>query len=255
MNNQSAFLLSVLSKCLPQDSELSYENKVQTIVRSKEYYDISRTPSFSTVFKDQFAQQKLRAYSDKELAGIVKALPLIPKVLDGIEKSLTSGVGPWLKEEDRPDFRNKTSLDNLLKKLQGHSGTNYCNIPSERSLEIFDGDVVNSIGTDFGKLPMDCKDFNAEIANLLKGKPYCISASEVLEREQEYEQKIGHCNDVIRSSKEKRWARRFRKALIGTVFLFVPSIVGGFTGLLSSDAISTCTVAELLLVLMFWIGG
>lgn len=255
MNNQSAFLLGVLSKCIPQDSELSYESKLQGIIHSKEYYEISRRPAFSKVFNELFAQQKLRAYSDRELAGIVKALPTIPKVLDGVAQSLTSGVGPWLKEGDRPDFRDKASLDNLLKKLESHKGVNYCNIPADRCMEIFNGDVVNSIGSDFGKLPADCKDFKTEIEKLFKDKPYCISESEVLEREQEYEQKISHCNEMIRSSQGKRRARRFRKALIGIVFMFAPSIVGGLTGLLSSDAITSCTAAEFLLVLMFWIGG
>lgn len=255
MNSQSARLVSILSKCNPKDSELSYESKLQTIVHSEDYSAISRKASFSKVFNELFSVQKLRTYSEKELAAIVKAMPAIPAVLEGVENSLTQGVGPWLTEQDRPDFQNRTSLENLLKKLQSRRGKNYCNIPSNHCLEIFDGDVINSIGNDFGKLTADCSDYSSEISTLFGDKRYCISDAEVQEKEQEYRGKIIKYNEIIRNAKGKRRSRRFRKALIGVVFLFVPSLVGGLTGLLSSDAVSSCTLAEIVLVLLFWIGG
>lgn len=68
MNNQSVSLLSILYRCNPQDETLSHESKLQSILHSSEYLEVSKRETFSRQFQELFAPDKLRSYSPKQLS-------------------------------------------------------------------------------------------------------------------------------------------------------------------------------------------
>jgi len=105
MNNQSVTLLSILYRCNPQDEDLSRESKLQTILHSAEYREVSKREVFAEQFHELFAAEKLRTYSPKQLANVTKVLPLIPTALEDIVYSLQNGAAPTLTRGDAPDFR------------------------------------------------------------------------------------------------------------------------------------------------------
>lgn len=255
MNNQSVTLLSILYRCNPQDEDLSRESKLQTILHSAEYREVSKREVFAEKFHELFAAEKLRTYSPKQLANVTKVLPLIPTALEDIVYSLQNGAAPTLTRGDAPDFLDKDSLERIISKLHDSTGKNYCNISPDDYMAIFDQDTIKDINEDYYDLPVNCSDYGAAIARLYSGKKYCISAQEVNEREQEYLEKVESLQEEIRSAKKKKRARRFTKFAVGVIAMFIPSLVGGMTGLLSANAVSMGTIIVFLVTLLFWIRG
>ena len=122
-------------------------------------------------------------------------------------------------------------------------------------MRIFDSNTVKSISDDFGKLESDCTDFGAALSQIYHGQSYCISDAEIHEQEVAYRSKIADLNESIEASKKRRKRRRFIKAELGLIALFIPALYGGITGSISSGGILTCSFIELVLVLIFWILG
>ena len=255
MNNQSVALLSILYRCNPQDEKLSHESKLQSILHSTEYLEVSKREAFAEKFHELFAPDKLRTYSSKQLSNVTKVLPLIPTALEDIVYSLQNGAAPTLTRADAPDFMDRDSLEKIIAKLHDSTGKNYCNIAPDDYMAIFDQDTIKDINEDFYELPANCSDYNSAIASLYAGKKYCISAQEVQEKEQEYMEKVEILQEEIQSAKKKKRARRFTKFAIGVIAMLIPSLIGGMTGLLSSDAVSMGTLIVFLVTLLFWIRG
>lgn len=255
MNNQSVTLLSILYRCNPQDEDLSRESKLQSILHSAEYQEVSKRAAFAEKFQELFAAEKLRTYSAKQLANVTKVLPLIPTALEDIVYSLQNGAAPTLTKGDAPDFMDKDSLERLISKLHDSTGKNYCNISADDYMAIFDQETIKDINEDYYDLPANCSDYAAAIANLYPGKKYCISDQEVHQKEQEYLEKVENLQEEIRSAKKKKRARRFTKFAVGVIAMLIPSLVGGMTGLLSSSAVSMGTLIVFLVTLLFWIRG
>lgn len=255
MNNQSVTLLSILSRCTPQDESLSHESKLQSILHSPDYLEVSKREIFSAQFQELFASSKLRTYSSRQLSNVIKVLPLIPTVLEDLVYSLQNGAAPSLTRGDMPDFTDRESLERIIDKLHNSTGKNYCNIAPDDFMAIFDKDTIKDINEDYYNLPANCKDYSAAIANLYNGKKYCISCQELQEKEQEYLEKVEHLEGEIRAAKKKKRARIFGKFAIGAIAMLIPSLFGGLTGLLSSGAVSMGTLIVFLVTLLFWIRG
>lgn len=129
MNNQSVTLLSILYRCNPQDEDLSRESKLQSILHSAEYQEVSKRAAFAEKFQELFAAEKLRTYSAKQLANVTKVLPLIPTALEDIAYSLQNGAAPTLTKGDAPDFMDKDSLERLISKLHDSTGKTTATFP------------------------------------------------------------------------------------------------------------------------------
>ncbi|MBQ1369079.1 MAG: hypothetical protein IIY45_13505 [Firmicutes bacterium] len=67
---------------------------------------------------------------------------------------------------DKPDYYSPYSLEKLLTKLNQYNGKNYCNIPEDNPDLLFEGNVITSIGDEFGKLSKDCTDYEKELQSL-----------------------------------------------------------------------------------------
>ena len=255
MNDQSTVLLSILSRCNPDDIELRRESDLQSIFHSDAYMELAARKSFSPFFSELFSRDKLSSYDDNTLSSARKAIPLIPTALEDVMYSLRNGAAPSLTAEDRPDFLNTASLQSLIDKLHESGGKNYTNIAPDDFMRIFDSNTVKSISDDFGKLESDCTDFGAALSQIYHGQSYCISDAEIHEQEVAYRSKIADLNESIEASKKRRKRRRFIKAELGLIALFIPALYGGITGSISSGGILTCSFIELVLVLIFWILG
>ena len=192
MNKQTVALLSVLSRCQPQDIEFARESKLQTILLSDDYLELAHRSAFSGIFQDLFTEEKLRSYDDAKLDAISSVIPHISECLEDIFFSLENGAAPSLTKVDVPDFTNKNSLTALQDKLSKASGKNYCNIAPEDFMDIFKEDTVKSIKDIFGSLPHNCSDYNDAISKLLEGKKFCIGENEIQEYENAY--KIGRAH-------------------------------------------------------------
>ena len=255
MNNQSTALLEILSRCNPKDMELKKESYLQTIIHSEDYIELSARKAFRPYFDQLLSIEKLKTYSERELSAIRKAIPLIPTALEDIIFSIKNGAAPDLTSADKPDFLNSDSLRKLINKLHDSTGKNYTNIDSDDFMTIFDGETVKTIGNKFDQLPADCTEYTTGLAEIMQGKKYCISDAEMHAHEVEYRSKIADLNEQIFRTKKKRKTRRFIKAEVGLIAIFVPTLVSGITGGISSGVLGGCTVAEILLAIAFMIWG
>lgn len=255
MNDQSTALLEILSRCNPKDMELKKESYLQTILHSEEYIELSARKAFKPHFDQLLSVEKLGTYSERELSAIRKAIPLIPTALEDIIFSLKNGAAPELTSADKPDFLNADSLKRLIDKLHDSNGKNYTNIDSDDFMAIFDGETVKTIGNKFDQLPADSTEYTAAIAEVMRGKKYCISDTEMHTREVEYRSMIADLNEQIFRTKKKQKIRRFIKAEVGLIAVFIPTLVSGITGGISAGVLGGCTVAEILLAIAFMIWG
>ena len=96
MNKQTVALLSVLSRCQPQDIEFARESKLQTILLSDDYLELAHRSAFSGIFQDLFTEEKLRSYDDAKLDAISSVIPHISECLEDIFFSLENGAAPSL---------------------------------------------------------------------------------------------------------------------------------------------------------------
>lgn len=255
MNDKVTALISILSKCNPQDKELAHESLVMRILNSNDYKELSCRTAFSNQFQALFAEDKIRAASDQKLADIEAALPLVQPCFEDILFSIKNGAGPSLTKVDAPDFMNKGQMSALSAKLQKSSGKNYTNLEPDQFMDIFDESTVKSVSDIFMSLPQDTKDYDAAIANALRGRKYCISEDEINCLEQRYQESVRQIQASADHAKRGKSRRRLIKLLIGLLLLFVPSFVAGLTGAISVSMVGMCTIIELILVILFWIRG
>ncbi len=255
MNYQSTVFLSILSRCNPTDAELKRESNLQSIIHSETYRELAARKAFRPYFDELFTLDKLRSYTDNELDSARRAVNLIPMVLEDVIFSLRNGAAPSLTPADKPDFLNPSSLQKLIDKLHLSTGKNYTNISPDDFMRIFEPNTIRTIGTDFGQLDSNCSDFSSAISQMYAGRSFCISDAEIHAQEVAYRRQIADLNESIESTKKQRKLRSFIKGELGLIALFIPAIVGGITGSISSGAIVTCTLFELILVLGFWILG
>lgn len=255
MNKQTVALLSVLSRCQPQDIEFARESRLQEILFSDDYLELAHRDAFGGIFQNLFTEEKLRSYDDTVLNAVSAAIPHISECLEDILFSLENGAAPSLTKVDAPDFTNKNSLTALQDKLSKASGKNYCNIAPDEFMDIFEDDTVKSIKNIFGNLPYNCSNYNDAISKLLEGKKYCISENEIQEYESAYKAQIEKYNEGVEKARKDIHKHRLVKSLIGITCLFVPTIFSGISGLIDMDVSYICTVAELAVAIPYWIKG
>lgn len=255
MNEKTAMLLSILSKCNPQDEELRHENNVAVILNSDDYKELSHRSFFSKQFQELFAEDKIRSASEESLASIRAALPAIQPCLEDILFSIKNGVGPELTKADTPNFTDKSSLLNLSAKLQNASGKNYTNIAPDDFMEIFSDSTVKMAKDIFMNFPIEVSDMDAAIAAQLSNRKYCISAKEIADLENEYQTSVQQIRAAIKDNKRGESRRRWVKLFSGLTLLFVPSFVASLTGAISSGMLGMCTLIEFVLVVFFWLRG
>lgn len=255
MNDKVTALISLLSKCNPNDAELLHESKVMRILNSSDYKELSCRAAFSEQFQALFAEDKIRAASNQQLASIESALPLVQPCYEDILFSIKNGAGPSLTKADTPDFMSKEKMSVLREKLRKSSGKNYTNIDADDFMDIFDEATVKNLTDVFMNLPSDVKDYDVAISDALKGKKYCISENEVDRLERKYQESVCQLKDSVTQANRGKSRRRLMKLLIGLCLLFIPSFVSGLTGAISTDMVGVCTLIELILVIVFWIKG
>lgn len=255
MNRKSAALLTVLARCNPQDRELNKESLIQQILHLDETRELAARTTLAPIFDEYFTEEKLRSYTDKQLYASLKAIPLIPAAAENIIYSLKNGAGPFLTADDRPDFMDADSLKRVIEKTKNASGKCYTNIKANDFMSIFAGSTIKTLGDAFSKLSVDCSDYAMEIDRLMAGRRYCISSDEVRAREMAFESKIAELEDSISRSKTRRKRYRFMKAEVGTLALLVPTIVAGATGAIAPGFVGGCTIAEILLAVVYWVMG
>lgn len=255
MNDKVTALVSLLSKCNPNDTELTHESKVMRILCSNDYKELSCRTAFSKQFQAHFSEEKIRAASNQQLADIESALPLIQPCFENILFSIQNGAGPLLTKADAPDFMSKQKMSALCEKLKTSSGKNYTNIEPDDFMDIFDENTVKSATDIFLGLPSDIKDYDTALSELFKGKKYCISEAEIDRLEREYQESVRQIKDSVAKTKHGKSRRRLIKLLIGLWLLFIPSFAAGLTGAISAGMVGVCTIIELFLVIIFWIKG
>lgn len=238
---------------IPQ--KLLQEKAVRSVLLSEDYQALACRDAFRPWFNNLFSEVKIRTYSVDQLRELAQLLPQVSLCLDNIIFSLRNGAGPELTERDKPDFADLGSLEQLNKKLDKGTGKNYTNIDADDFMAIFDRDTVKSIGDKFQELPVECTDYRAALDVLLSSQKFCISDQEIQELEAAYSTEVSKAQAVLDQGKGKRWKRRIVKAFIGLGVLLIPSLFSSATGLLSSGAMSACTLGELILVILFWLRG
>lgn len=261
MNKQSAALLSILSQCDPQDTELAHESKIQQIMHMDEYIELRHRSVFSPQFEQFYTVSRLHQYSDSQLDKLMSALPIVPEWLENILYSLKNGAAPSLTSEDRPDFFSKDKMVRVSAILEENSYENYTNIKAEEYMSIFDSSTVKSIKEHFNQLPANLSierltsNCGSEIDHIMGSTKYCISKGELGEMEAEYQRQIEALQEEIKDGKSRARRRRLFKTLFGITVLFIPSFIGSLTGAISPSAIGMCTLIEFILVLIYWIWG
>lgn len=238
---------------IPQ--RLLQEKTVRGILSSEDYQTLACRDAFRPWFNSLFSEVQIRTYSAAQLKELTQLLPQVSLCLDNIIFSLRNGAGPELTEHDKPNFADLTSLRQLNKRLDKGTGKNYTNIDADDFMAIFDQDTVKSIGDKFQELPVECTNYKEALDVLFSSQKFCISDQEIQELEAAYSAEVSRAQAILDAGKGKRWKRRIIKAFIGLGVLLVPSLFASATGLLSSGAMSACTLGELILVALFLLRG
>lgn len=235
--------------------KLRQEKAIRSILLSEDYQTLACRDAFRPWFNSLFSEEKIRLCSMAQLKELSQLLPQVSLCLDNIIFSLRNGAGPELTERDKPDFTDLSSIGRLNEKLNKGTGKNYTNIDADDFMAVFEKDTVKSIGDKFQELPVECTDYKAALDVLLSSQKFCISDQEIQELEAAYSADVSKAQATLDAGKGKRWKRRVVKAFVGLGALLIPSLFAGATGLLSSGAMSACTLGELILVLLFWLRG
>ena len=256
MNQQSATLLGILSRCAPDDKELKKESRLQEIFFSTAYKELSKRKMFREDFETLFTPEKMRTYTEEELSNICKALPLIPEVLEDIVFSLSNGIAPKLDEEDRPDFTNKASLQKLSKKLHDSSGKNLCNIQPEEYKAIFSLSTHKKFKReDYLKFPETSVVDADAIDRYYHGEKYCISAQSVEECKNWYQKRLVDIAQELSNVKKIKVLNRISKFFISLICLMLPTISSELLYPVSPTATIYSTLTVLFFVILYWIWG
>lgn len=255
MNAQAIKLLNILAASQPEEDELVKEAKVQSIVNSKQYKKIQARQAFSQEFNRIFALDKLRMYSLVELNKVQDVLPILPTCLENILYSLKNGRCSELTAADRPDFLDKNAVEGLAKRLENSSGRNYCNIPAENFLAIFDDKTIKNPKDFFGKLPASTEDYEKAIAEVLSPQLYCISSEQLKLQQEDYESQIAAMEGTIQKGKTKRYFYRALKLIVGFSAISLPAYISSLTGNLTSGVTTGCTLLMTVVAIIYWIKG
>lgn len=255
MNAQAIKLLNILAASHPEKADLAKEAKLQAIVNSKPYKKIQARQAFAQEFKRTFAIDKLRTYSLAELNKVQEVLPVLPACLENILYSLKNGGCPELTAADRPDFLDKQAVENLSKRLENSSGKNYCNIPAENFMVIFDDKTVKEPKDFFGKLPASTDDYEKAIDEVLSPQFYCISSEKLKSEQEEYESQIAVMEDTIQKGRTKQYLYRALKLVVGLSAISLPAYLSGLNGNLTSGATTACTLLTAVGAIIYWIKG
>ena len=255
MNAQAIKLLNILAASQPEQDELAKEAKLQSIVNSKPYKKIQARRAFAQEFERTFAIDTLRTYSVAELNKVQEVLPILPNCLENILYSLQNGGCPELTAADKPDFLDKAAVEGLTRRLENSSGKNYCNIPAENFLAIFDEKTIKEPEEVFGKLPARTDDYENAIAEVLSPQLYCVSLEKLKAKQEEYESQIAALEDVIQKGKTKQNMYRALKLIVGFSAISLPAYLGSLSGNLTSGATTACTLMAAVGAIIYWIKG
>lgn len=255
MNEQTSALLSLLSRCEPDDQELAKANLINEITRMPEYQELAHRKAFQEPFQQLFAPEKMRNASVSHLQKLTQVLPLLPDCLDNILYSLKNGECPQLTEKDRPDFTDAESVRKLSARLEKASGRNFTNISPAKFLCIFDASTVKSAKDIFGSLPYQCEDYAVALQQLLSNRKYCISEKEIQQLEEGYRTQLASVQKVIESSQFVGFKYKLLKGLVSVTFILIPFWVSHFTGNLSPSMTMLATAIVGIGDFLFWKKG
>lgn len=255
MEEQSIKLLSILSSCSPDDLILSRATLMASITHSKDYITLKNRQSYHRVFEDVFALDKLNSYSVEQLKQLREALPSVGEFLQNLIYSLSNGDCPQLTEKDRPSFFDKGELDRLIERLEDGNGKNFCNIPADECMDVFNSSTIKNAGEIFLQLPEKCEDYSSAIKEMLNGKKYCISQHEIVSYEEEYKQLLSAISAKSEKTKRDLFKFKLAKTIICLIFMLIPWSYGRVTGNLSHTSIALCTIGMLLTSIVCWIKG
>lgn len=255
MNAQGIKLLDMLAASQPEQENLAKEARLQAIINSKLYKKIKARQAFRQEFNQKFALDKLRTYSVTELDQVHEVLPVLSECLENILYSLTNGDCPKLTSADRPDFLNRTAVEELTQRLAQSNGKNYCNISADNFLAIFDDTTIKNPKSCFGKLPYSTDDYEKAIDEALSPQLYCISSRYLKTMQEEYETQIRTLERSIQAARTKRNFYRAFKLIIGLTAISLPAYFGSLYGNLTSDVTTGCTVLVTVGALVYWIKG
>ena len=255
MNAQAIKLLNILAVSQPEQEELAKEAKLQAIVNSKQYKKIQVRQAFSQEFNQTFALDKLRTYSVAQLDKVQEVLPVLPECLENILYSLTNGGCPKLTAADKPNFMDRAAVEGLAQRLEHSSGKNYCNIPAENFLAIFDDTTVKDPKECFGKLPASTDDYEKAIEEVLSSRLYCISSEDLKSLQEDYEAQIAAFESTIQAGRTKQYLYRAFKLIVGLTAISLPAYFGSLNGSLSSGVTTGCTFLMAVGALVYWIKG
>ena len=255
MNEQASALLSLLSRCEPDDQEVAKANLVNEITHFPEYRELSHRKAFQEPFQQLFTLEKLKASSVPQLQKIKQVLPLIPDCLDNILYSLKNGECPQLTEKDKPDFTDQNSIQNLSVRLEKATGRNFTNISPMEFLCIFEPTTVKSAKEIFGSLPYQCEDYGLALQQCLSNRKYCISEKEIQQLEEGYRTQLSSLQKVIDASQFVGFKYKLFKGVISATFLLIPFWVSHFTGNLSGPMTMLATIIVGIGDFLFWKKG
>ena len=252
MNKQSSCLLTILSKCRPEDEELALASRRSEILQSPAYKKLKRRTSYKKIFDDILSEEKLNTYNSAELESLQQSLPVMDDFLQNLIYSLSNGCCPKLTEADRPSFMDSQALEKLSERLEDGTGRNYCNIEPVDCMKIFDADTVKSINGRFLDLPEKCEDYTAEIEKLYPGKSFCISEAEIQELEQDYQGQIELYIGDLKTAQNSQFRRKLIMLAVTLAALMIPWYVGRMTGSISDTALYLDMLGILLAAIISW---
>lgn len=252
MNKQSSRLLTILSKCRPQDEILALASRRSEILQSPAYKKLKRRTTYKKIFESILSEEKLSSYNAQELESLQRSLPVMDDFLQNLIYSLSNGCCPKLTEEDKPSFMDSQALESLSERLEEGSGRNYCNIEPADCMKIFDADTVKSIKERFLDLPEKCEDYTAEIEKLFLGKSFCISEAEIQELEQDYHKQVELYTGDLNTAQHRKFRRKLIMLAITLVAMMIPWYTGRLTGSISDAALYLSMIGVLLAAIISW---
>ena len=253
MNKKSARLLEMLSACKPDDEYLARQNLINSIVHSADYQALQNRSSFIRACAPVLRAGVLETYSVEELRKLKESVPAIEGFLQNLIYSLKNGDCPKLREENRPSFFERDELEKLSRRLENGNGKNYTNIAPEDCMCIFEPDTVKELGDKFLELPAECDNYETAIADLMRGKNYCISQKEIQEAEEDYRAQVEKYLEKAQTGKNRIFSFRLLRFAVMGMFVLIPWVIGRLYGNISSYWTMLSMIGIIIVAIACWI--
>lgn len=256
MGDKAKYFLSVLSEIDPEFSVFIRNQCVQDILYMPEYQMLKKETAVSEQLMKDFAENKLKSLSEKELDASKQCIKELPELIRMIKEAIVYGNGPALVGHKIPQWSDLKTIRSLANEIVLKAGKgNYTNISPDNFMAVFDKNTVCSAKEIFPLLPKDTQNYHDEFDRLLHGQAFCVSADEVDNLEKQYEEMVSYFQAKQADIGKSENMRRYVKTACGIALLFVPAFFDVLTGALSFATVALCTGAELLCVLLLWLWG